>query len=295
MLQETKLNSRGNFKFKDYQIFESPSSGLEGGLLTAIDPDIAAVVITEESDLLIIQIEVVDQKIRIFNCYGPQEYDSKEKVNLFWIELERAVIDAKDNGCMCLIEMDANAKLGSHVIKDDPHVQSENGVVMIEMLRRQNLFVLNADDKCSGTITRHRKTIHGEENSVIDYIVVCDKLNSLLAKMIVDDERQYVLCKYATTKGVKQITESDHNILFAEFELKYPRTVAETRREIFNFKDTESQAKFFARTNNSLKFQSCFDDDKVDDKTKTENFFKTLKDSFHESFKKSSDKIKTSS
>ena len=53
--------------------------------------------------------------------------------------------------------------------------------------------------------------------SVLDYIVVCDKLKEYFSFMTIDEKRHYVLTKYATTKGVKKKSESDHNVLYAEF------------------------------------------------------------------------------
>ena len=53
--------------------------------------------------------------------------------------------------------------------------------------------------------------------SVLDYIVVCDKLKEYFSFMTIDEKGHYVLTKYATTKGVKKKSESDHNVLYAEF------------------------------------------------------------------------------
>ena len=69
-----------------------------------------------------------------------------------------------------------------------------------ELIRRQNLAVLNANDLCKMIITRHRTTVLGEEKSVIDYIIVCDFLLSYLEKMLVDENRMFVLTKEAKPK-----------------------------------------------------------------------------------------------
>ena len=142
--------------------------------------------------------------------------------------------------------MDANAKVGFEIIKKDPHCQSQNGRLLVGLIERQNLFILNTSELCEGVITRHRKTINGDEKSVIDYIVVCDFLLQYLERMIIDEPRIFVLTKYA--KRTK--TESDHNLLFA--------VVSKTKREIFNFKNSECQTKFFEVTENTTKLSSCF-------------------------------------
>ena len=64
------------------------------------------------------------------------------------------MIKAYDDGCLILIEMDANAKVGSKVIKNDPNAMSENGRLLLDLVDRQNLRILNSSSKCEGVITR---------------------------------------------------------------------------------------------------------------------------------------------
>ena len=103
-----------------------------GGLLTAVSQDISPVLIStgnENIELIIVQGKIGNHDIRIFNCYGPQEISQSQRpaaeqqqiVNQFWVELEKEVIKAKEDGCLVLIEMDANAKVCKDVINDDPN------------------------------------------------------------------------------------------------------------------------------------------------------------------------------
>ena len=75
------------------------------------------------------------------------------------MELEKEVIKAKEEGCLVLIEMDANAKVGKDVINGDPNEASDNGQLLLDMVERQNLKILNASQKCSGTVTRKSVTV----------------------------------------------------------------------------------------------------------------------------------------
>ena len=135
--------------------------------------------------------------MRVINAYGPQELESeKENIFQFYQDFEKEILQAKLSNCKILIQLDANAKLGSDVIKGDPNKISNNGGLLLELIRRQNLAVLNANDLCKGIITRHRTTVLGEEKSVLDYIIVCDFLLSYLEKMLVDENRMFVLTKY---------------------------------------------------------------------------------------------------
>ena len=187
--------------------------------------------------------------IRIINAYGPQEDSSKEVILKFWQEFENEIINAKEDDCAVLIELDANAKLGSGIVKNDPHKMSDNGKLLCDILSRQNLIVANSLQACKGVITRHRKTVLNEEKSVLDYIIFCEKLFQYFENMIIDDERTHVLTKYVTTKGFKKKSESDHNVLYGEFSLRHYNLKPEKQREIFNFKNIECQKMFYEATN----------------------------------------------
>ena len=209
------MRFKGIIRLEGYQIFENVRSGFGGGLLTAVSQDLSPVLVYSGSDdieLMVVQGKIGDNDIRIFNCYGPQELNQaqrpvaqqKDIINKFWVELEKEVIKAYDEGCLILIEMDANAKVGKQVINDDPHDTSENGKLLLEFVERQNLKILNADQKCSGVVTRKRVTVNRVEESIIDYIITCDILADYLDEMIVDEERQYFLTKYASRKGYRK-------------------------------------------------------------------------------------------
>ena len=172
-------------------------------------------------------------------------------------------------------------QMGFDVIKGDPNQLSNNGKLLLELVRRQNLSILNCNDLCQGVITRHRKTVLGDEKSVIDYILVCEFLADYLENMIIDENRTNVLTKYG--RGKK--SESDHNTLFAKFCISYYTVPAKIRREIFNFKNKQCQQKFNDVTNNSSKLSECFNQHEDFSKQST-LFFKRLNGTFHQCFKK---------
>ena len=72
----------------------------------------------------------------------------------FWTELEKQIIFAKDADCLIVVEMDANAKINFQYIKQSPHLTSNNGELLINLIKRQELFIVNSHEKCQGTITR---------------------------------------------------------------------------------------------------------------------------------------------
>ena len=114
-LQETKLRQCGTVKLNNYQIFEKVRSGQGGGLLTAINQNLNPVLIeaiNQESEILVVQCQLGENKVRIMNGYGPQEDDQTAVRRTFWQSLEQEIVAANNSNCMVLIQMDANAKVG---------------------------------------------------------------------------------------------------------------------------------------------------------------------------------------
>ena len=279
----------GTMKINNYQVFEKIRPGLGGGLLTAIKVNLNPVLISpcnEDAEILVVQCQVNDQKIRIINGYGPQDDDELARRLDFWMSLEREIISAKDNNCLVLVQLDANAKVGRSVILSDPNQTSENGKLLLEMLERENLFLQNISAKCKGVITRQRFTKHGVEQSVLDYIITCEKLQGVLEEMLIDEDQTFSLMKYASAKGTKKIVKSDHNVIYASFDLQYQNiNFKKPRSEFFNLKNKECQEVFSTVTDSSIKFQKCFQGDKsFPEKCKT--FLKSVDDTLHQCFRK---------
>ena len=219
------------------------------------------------------------------NGYEPQEDDCTKEILDFWQEIEGEVVKAKDNDCMVVVEIDANAKVGKTVIKNDPHPISNNGKLLMDLIERQNLTLINAMDLCSGTITRERKVEDRTERSVIYYIVACEEMVSLLKEMTIDEDRDDVLTNYKKTKNAIKVIPSDHNIMVGKFNISYQRKPRTIRREIFHFKCLESKNKFKSETSSNNDLSSCFNQDN-DFKLCANLFFRTLNRKLHKCFNK---------
>ena len=111
-----------------------------------------------KNEILVVQVKVGHLNVRIINCYGPQEDDPTNNIHDFWLNVEKEIIDAKNENCCVLIQCDANAKLGNVNIKNNPNEMSNNGQILLDILSRHNLMVLNSDVMCKGTITRHKNS-----------------------------------------------------------------------------------------------------------------------------------------
>ena len=262
-------------------------SFLGGGLLTAVEENLAPVLVSSpDTEILVIQTRVGSEDIRIINGYGPQEDANFQDIYNFWQDMDKEIISAKEQNCKIIIQLDANAKLGKDILPADPNDISGNGKILLEMVERHNLCILNTEEQCKGGITRHRNTVRGLEISVLDYIIVCQEMKISFQEMIIDEDRTHVLTKYASTKGREIKSESDHNILYGRFNISYRKIKCTSKREIFNFKNLECQKTFFEVTNNSTKLSQCFVKDGNNFEKQSSQFFKVLNQTFHQCFRK---------
>ena len=167
---------------------------------------------------------------------------------------------------MVCIQMDANSKLGEEYIPGDPKAQSKNGKLLANVIDENDPVVVNGTDKFSGLITRHRKTINGVEESVIDFFIVCRRFFNLVNNLIIDEQRIYCLTKFSGKTGTKNIKETDHNMFILNMNVSWDTALDDTeeRVEVYNFKNEEDFENFVKETNNNQALRTCFDNDEED-------------------------------
>ena len=62
----------------------------------------------DEVEVLVVEAQIVNLKIRCICAYGPQEKDSQERQLNFWSRLSEEVSQALDNEAAIIIQMDGN-------------------------------------------------------------------------------------------------------------------------------------------------------------------------------------------
>ena len=111
-----------------------------------------------DGEILVIQVEVKQFKIRCVVAYGPQEKDKIERKLAFWARLAHEIEEAHENDYAIIFQMDGNLWAGKHLIKGDPNEINENGKLFIKFLQdHPYLCVVNSLDLCEGILTRIRK------------------------------------------------------------------------------------------------------------------------------------------
>ena len=74
--------------------------------MTAVDPNLNPVQVAtknEEAEILTVQIELNNKQLRIINAYEPQDDDSQQNRQNFWLGLEKEIISGKSESCMIIM------------------------------------------------------------------------------------------------------------------------------------------------------------------------------------------------
>ena len=289
-LQETQFKKKGRLNIKDFVIFESIRKNKEkGGSMTGIHESLEPVLIEEYSEkfeLIVVEIKVAGKEVRVINGYGPQECWNNEEKMPFFVALEEEVSKARLEGKSIILELDANSKLGSKYIKNDPHTISPNGIILSGIIDRHDLIVANGlSQKSSGVITRKRSTVLRTEESAIDFVCVSSDMQELLVSIQIDEERNHVLTSFTRTKNGPKRHESDHNSIITKFNLEWKGKDKQSKTEVFNFNDKGGQKKFKEMTSDNTTLSSIFESSE-DINKQTKQFIKKLNGILHQCFKK---------
>ena len=119
-IQETHSKRKGKIQIKDHIVFEAIRKAKGGGTMISGHKDLNPKLIEQyedEFELLVVEIELKQNKVRVISGYGPQENWPEEKRMPFFIALETEVEKAALAGRSVIVEMDANAKLRKKFIK----------------------------------------------------------------------------------------------------------------------------------------------------------------------------------
>ena len=143
--------------------------------------------------------------------YGPQLGDSKTRKDQLWEYLGHEVQTASDKDIGLILQIDSNAWVGNNIIPGDPNNQNGNGKLLQKFLEANPaLTVENSLKCCNGIITRHRTTTTGEEKSILDLFIVCQKILPHIKHMKIDHEENYWLTNFHAKKLNNRVTKSDH-------------------------------------------------------------------------------------
>lgn len=289
-IEETKMKDEGKIEMENYDVFELVRESRDGGggLAIGCKKELQASWVREGSDkveALSVDIFLKGFKIRCCVAYGCQENDSVERKEAFWKHLNEEVIMADKNESDFILHFDGNLWAGEEVIPGDPRKQNRNGKLFQQFLEKNpNLTVVNSLSLCQGLITRRRIRNDKSEESVLDFFLVCSRVLPHVKKMVIDEEKEFVLTNYRKAKFGGKSTDSDHFTQYMDVELQIENTKPE-KNEIYNFRNKESQKLFMQMTSKTTEFTKCFETN-APLNCQIENWRKLLKSYCYKAFPK---------
>ena len=224
-IEETKMKDEGKMKFENYDVFELTRESKDGGGGLAIGciKELQATWVRQGNDKvesLSVDIFLKNKKIRCCVAYGCQESDNIERKEAFWNYLSEEVSIADQEDAGFILHFDGNLWAGDNIIPGDPRKQNKNGKLFQKFLEENyNLTVVNSLPLCQGLITRSREKDGNMEESVIDFFVVCDRVLPFIKKMVIDEEKRFVLTNFEKVKKGGNAINSDHFTQFMDVEL----------------------------------------------------------------------------
>ena len=166
---------------------------------------------------------------------------------------------ANSNNAGLVIQLDGNLWAGQNLIPGDPRPQNRNGKLLENFLKRNpHLYIVNSLPICQGLITRRRLKDGVKEESILDFFIVCSRILPHITKMVIDEEKKYILTNYKTAKKNGKAVDSDHFSEYLDVNLKMINEKP-VRRVLFNFKDKKSQSEFKKITTETKEFTRCFE------------------------------------
>ena len=300
-LQETKRKTTDPplkiQNLSNYQVYElrrekekkDGGKGIEGGgLVIGVLHELNPILTREGNDeveCLSVEFKVSNHKFLCINGYGPQLGDSAERKTSFWNYLEEEAKSAEQRNIGLIIQIDSNAWLGSDIIPGDPNKQNSNGKLMAQFLKSNPaLTVVNSLGLCEGTVTRHRTTTMGKEESVLDVFIVCRKVLGLVKHMTIDHEDKYRLTNFKAKKKSGKVTATDHRAVLFVLDLSIPIAKPERISE-FNYKNIHGQEMFYNMTSQNFVMSEVFSTNETF-QTQVNKWEKCVKSCIQQSFPK---------
>ena len=174
---------------------------------------------TTHEDIIVVRIQMSKFAVRVILGYAPQETEPVELREHFFTELEIEVQNCKFADEVPLVMGDMNAKIESG--EGEITALTSNGKLLLELIKNQEIDVLNFHESCVGKWTHVIRTTGS--SSVLDYIL-SDKVISNAAEEILIDE-ECLFCPFSITKRKNKQHQqfSDHNAIILNLEIPHEK------------------------------------------------------------------------
>ena len=168
----------------------------------------------EIANMMGIRIELVNTNLRVYTAHLKQQSaNSRDDIREQFEEVHKQFQYANDSKEGIIMAFDSNVHVGGDVITGCPDVQDWGGKLLMDIVKEENLTLVNATDKCSGIITRVDP--RNGNVSTIDLVICNLYAMDSLKSMDVDEEGTYKPTNYA-----KVVKKTDHNTIMLKIQVE---------------------------------------------------------------------------
>ena len=151
---------------------------------------------------------------------------SEEQIEEWFYQLEKEYATCSEEPVLLVGDFNAHVGNDSEGIKHNLSRINSNGRKLREFINRRNLTLLNNTSICQGLWTR----IEGDSKSAIDLAICNENMISKVIKMVIDEDRKYVLTRVRKTDGIFTEVQSDHNSIFIDLKGEKVKNIPKTVR-----------------------------------------------------------------
>ena len=191
-INETHLGEDENVEVKNYKfIYNSKKEGKMGTIIgihnKLKDKCMIIEKISEEYEATWIKFSNNDKiNIKIGNIYAPQESrTNKTVIKKMYQNIKKHIVDSRKLDEKIIITGDFNTKIGEYIKGNKPEV-SKFGNLFLELLKNEEIEILNINKKCEGMWTR----IEGKHKSIIDYVLINKEDTKYLNQITIDENKE---------------------------------------------------------------------------------------------------------
>ena len=191
----------------------------------------------EIANMIGIRIELMNSGIRIYTAHLKQQStNSREELIDQFEEVRKQFCFANSCEEGIIMILDSNVHVGGEVIRGCQDKQDWGGKILIDIIKKENLVLMNAEDLCSGIITRVDP--RNGKGTTLDLIIVNKYIYKKINEVSIDEEGIWKPANYQAK--IKKVT--DHNTVVVKTKVercpkqklnKYMNTKCITGRELF--------------------------------------------------------------
>ena len=233
----------------------------------------------ETINMLGVRIVVKDVGIRLYTAHLKQQSaHTKDEIASQFDEIRNQFRSATIGREGMIILFDANVHVGHEGINRCSDKQDTGGEILMSLVKDEGLIIVNNMDLCKGVVTRVDPR-YGTVSS-IDLVICNTFMVEKLDEMVIDEEEQWKLKKYA-----KNVTKTDHHTIFVKLKVrKCVESIQKPDQIRYNLKNEDARCKMKQNIESDMSLDGLFVDADCDLDEEVEVFMKKWDENIAKSF-----------